>query len=175
MFFDTNTSFLNGGFAISIIGYGLFSAFVSGPELLHRESVKADWPQECSRLIVSELRDKQPKQQAVPNIDLGGILDGVFGRGASSTFGDVIDPMQKAIDLSNEHSKQVERLNEERLRQKAQDAGSRCGCAVTMLSEHRLSLGLYAASGRLITPPMFKNLKSELVNQFQSSGCSKGG
>lgn len=173
---EGNLSWLNGGLAGSVIVYGLLSAFVTGPELVHREAeLKVNWPQRCVRLVVQDLQEKQARQEAIPQIDLGDLMGGLFGGGASSTFGDVIKPVQDVIDLSNQHARQVERMNEERLRRKAEAAGSRCACAVTMLTEHRVSLGLYAASGRLITPGLFKDLGSSLETSLHSQRCNQGG
>jgi len=173
---ETNPSWLSGGLAGSMVVYALFSAFVSGPELLHREAIlKVDWPQQCTRIVHQELQDKQPQQETMPQIDLGGLFDGMFGRGTSRTYDDVINPMQKIIDLSNVHENALAHANEERLRKKAEAAGSRCACAVTMLTEHRVSLGLYAASGRLVTPGVFKDLDSSLQTSLRSSRCSQGG
>lgn len=173
---ETNPSWLSGGLAGSMVVYALFSAFVSGPELVHREAeLKIGWPQQCMRLVHQELQDKQPPQETVPQIDLGGLMDGLFGRGASTAFEDVINPMQSVIDLSNEHTNRLARANEERLRKKAEAAGSRCACAVTMLTEHRVALGLYAASGRLVTPSLFKNLGDSLQTSLRSTRCSQRG
>jgi len=127
------------------------------------------------QIVHQELRDKQPRQETMPYIDLGGILNGVFGPGASSAYGDIINPVQKVIDLSNAHTDSLARANEERLRKKAEAAGSRCMCAITMLTEHRVSLGLYASSGRLVTSGLFRNLEDSLQTSLRSSRCSQGG
>ena len=174
MFGETNTSFLSGSTALSFIAYGLFSAFVSGPELLHREALKARWPEQCVELVHQELKDKQPSRDTMPQIDLGGLLDGVFGRGTSGAFGDVINLVQKVIDLSNEHTNSLARANQARLNRKIEAAGSRCNCAVSMLSEQRIPLGLYASSGRMITPSLFKNLSSSLHTSLRSMQCKQG-
>jgi len=176
MFGETSPSWLSGGLAGSMVVYALFSAFVSGPELLHREAMlKVGWPLQCMQIVHQELKDQQPRQESVPQIDLGGILDGVFGRGASTAYEVIINPVQKAIDLSNAHTDSLARANEERLRKKAEAAGSRCMCAITMLTDHRVSLGLYASSGRMITPGLFKNLEGSLRTSLRSQRCSQGG
>lgn len=176
MISETNPSWLSGGLAGSMVVYALFSAFVSGPELVHREAeLKIGWQQQCMRIVYRELQDKQPRQETMPQIDLGGLIDGLFGRGASTAYRDVIDPVQNVIDQSNEHTNRLARANEERLRKKAEAAGSRCACAVTMLTEHRVALGLYAASGRLVTPSLFKDLGGSLQTSLRSTRCSRGG
>lgn len=173
---ETTPSVVNGSTALSFIGYALLSAFVTGPELLHREAeLKLGWSQQCKQIVYEQLKDNQPRQETIPQINLGGLMDGLFGGGASTAFGDVIKPVQDVIDSSNQHARQIERMNEERLRRKAQASGSRCSCAVTMLTEHRVSLGLYAASGRLITPSIFRDLEASLRNTLRVQRCNQEG
>lgn len=171
---DTSSSILSGGLALSILAYGLFSAFVSGPEILTREAQKIGWQNQCERLVVAELRQSQPQPEFQPQVDYRGVMRGIFGRDADPLLR-LMEPLGQIADQAQEHARNVERMNEARLRQKAQAAGSRCGCAVTMLSEERVALGLYAGSGRLVTPPLFKNLNAELQASLRSARCGFAG
>lgn len=168
MSFDTQTSFMSGGLAMSIVGYGLFSAFVTGPEILLREADKIGWSKQCARLVRLEVQDNAPQSQQIPNIDVGRMMDGLFGNGGRQ----IIAPFEGMINQAQRQANRARDLNEERLRRKIEAAGSRCGCAVAVLSEQRISLGLYAASGRLITPTLFKNLNSELQTALRSARCA---
>ncbi|MEL7281864.1 MAG: hypothetical protein AAGK79_16010 [Pseudomonadota bacterium] len=170
MLFDQNTPLLGGGLALSVIAYGLFSAFVSGPEILAREAKKAQWPAQCQRMVIAELRSTQPTQSFQPNLDYRDVMRGVFGRDAGPLLR-MMEPLGQLADQAQAHRRKAQQMNEERLRQKAQAAGSRCGCAVAMLSEKRVPVGLYAASGRFIQPAMFKNLTSELKSALHSPRC----
>ena len=168
--FDTNSPWMSGGLALSVIGYGLFSAFISGPEILTREAHKADWNNQCRQEVVAELRHSQPQPNFQPQVDYRGMMRGLFGHQAGPMMR-MFEPLNQIADQAQQHARNIERMNEERLRQRAESAGSRCACAVTMLSENRISLGLYAGSGRLITPTIFKDLPSELNTALHSSRC----
>ncbi|MEM7069441.1 MAG: hypothetical protein AAF478_11215 [Pseudomonadota bacterium] len=171
---EGTASIFGSGVALSVVGYGLFSAFVTGPEILVREVARLDWENHCRERIITEFREEQGVTDHFPQIDIGGVLDGLFGTGTSNGFGEVINPIENIIELSNEHTRRLQRLNEKRLQEKARNAGSRCACAVTILSERRVSLGLYAGTGRLVTPVLFKSLESELLTTLHSSQCGKG-
>jgi hypothetical protein len=174
MFGETNTSFLNGGTALSFVAYGLFSAFITGPEILHRESIKQGWPQKCNQIVIAELKQKQSEEQFVPQINYRDMARGWFGKDADPLL-ELIAPLGQMMDQANAQKERVKRLNEERLQQKVNAAGSRCACAVTMLSEHCVSLGLYAGTGRLVTPSLFRDLGSSLHTSLQSSHCDQRG
>lgn len=173
MSIDGNASWMNGGLAVSIVGYGLFSAFISGPEILHRESLKQGWPEHCKQIVVAELEQSQPQEEFVPQIDYRDMARGWFGRDAEPLL-ELMQSLGEMMDQANAQKERVKRLNEERLQKKAQAAGSRCHCAVVMLEEQHVSLGLYAGSGRLVTPNLFKNLNSELKTALHSQRCSQG-
>jgi len=83
-----------------------------------------------------------------------------------------MEPLGQAMDQANAQADRLRRKNEERLRQKAQAAGSACNCAISMLGEKRIALGLFAGTGRLLTPPMFQNLNVELKTTLHSPQCS---
>lgn len=170
MLFDQNSTLLGGGIALSAIGYGLFSSFISGPEILVREAHNMQWPVQCQRIVMAELLESQPQQSFQPTVDYRTVVRGIFGQDANP-FLQMLEPLGQIADQAQANARKVKRLNEERLRQKAEASGSRCGCAVSMLSERRVSLGIYAASGRFITPPLFKNLSSELKTALQAQRC----
>jgi len=172
MMLDNGSSWLSGGLAVSVVGYGLLSAFVIGPSVvLPREAEKLNWAEQCQRIVVSELRQSQPQEEFVPQIDYRGMARGWLGRDADPLL-QLMQPFTLMIDQANEHKNHVKRLNEERLRQKAEAAGSRCDCAVSMLGEQRIAIGLYTGTGRLVTPPLFKNLASELQTSLRSQRCA---
>ena len=171
---DPTPSWLSGGLAASVIGYGLFCAFVAGPAIiLPREAEKLNWPKQCKRIVIAELQQSQPQERFTPQIDYRDVARSWFGRDAEPLL-HLMQPFGEVLDQANAEKQRLQRLNEKRLRQKAQAAGSRCDCAVTMLSERRVALGLYTGTGRLITPPLFKNLHSELQTALRSPRCSAG-
>lgn len=171
--FDANSAWLGGGSMLALVIYFLFSAFISGPEILARESkMKADWPNQCMAMVVAELEVSRPQPDIVPQIDYRAVARQWLGRDADPLL-QLMAPLGQAMDQANAQAERAKRLNEERLQRKVEAAGSRCGCAVSMLSEEqRISLGLYAGSGRLVTPPIFKNLNDSLVTALNGPRCS---
>lgn len=103
-------------------------------------------------------------------IDNRDVMRGLFGRDATP-FLRMMEPLGQAIDQVEAQRRRAHEMNQERLRQKVQAAGSRCSCAVAMLSERRVPLGIYAASGRFIQPNLFKNLNAELKTALHSLRC----
>ena len=173
MFSESQSSLLNSGSALAFVAYGLISAFIFGPEIVERESQKLGWPQICKRIVVAELQQSMPEPETIPNLDYRDLTRSWLGRDADPLLR-LMQPMTDMIDQAREQKERARQWNEERLRQKAEAAGSRCNCAVSMLTENRVDLALYAGSGRLVTPPMFKNLKSELETALRNPRCSGG-
>ena len=171
MIFDGNNSMLNGGFALTLIVYALFSAFISGPEILARESHKVNWQNQCISIVQAELKSSQSEPEYVPQLDYRSMARGWFGQDAEPLL-KLMEPLGQAMDQAQAQADRVKRLNDERLRLKVQAAGSACNCAISILSEKRIALGLYAATGRLVTPPLFKNLSSELKTALNAHQCA---
>lgn len=168
---DGNNALLGSSSTIALIGYALFSAFITGPEITFRESMKQGWPEYCERIVQLEVHESAPQSDILPSFDLGKILDDVLGSNRSDPYRKILSPIEKMVDQAIEQKERANRFNEERLRQKVQAAGSRCNCAIVMLTEKRISIGLYASSGRLIIPPLFKDLMSELKIALHSPRC----
>jgi len=173
MSFDGNNTWLNGGLALSVISYGLFSALISGPELLRRTALNEGGPQQCTAIVQAELHASQPEPEFTPQIDYRSMARGWLGRDAEPLL-KLMEPLGQVMDQANAQAQRIKRKNEERLRQKAQSAGSACNCAISMLGEKRIALGLFAGTGRLVTPPMFQNLDAELKTALHSPQCSIG-
>lgn len=172
MTIENNTSWLGGGLAASVVCYALLNAFIIGPSVvLPREAEKLNWSEQCKRMVIAELRQSQPQEEFVPQIDYRDMTRGWFGRDAEPLL-QWMQPLGQIMDQANAQKERANRLNEERLQRKAQAARSRCDCAVTMLGERRIAIGLYSGTGRLVTPPMFKNLASELQTSLRSTRCA---
>lgn len=171
MFGDTDKSWFSGGLAGSLVVYALFSAFVSGPELLRRTALKENWQSQCIKTIRAELKAKQPEPEFFPQIDYRSLSRSWFGPDAEALL-QLMEPLGQVMDQVNTQAERAKRINKEQLLQKAQAAGSACNCAVSMLGEKRIALGIYAGTGRLVTPPLFQNLNSELRTALFSTQCS---
>jgi len=172
MFGENNTSWLSGGLAGSLVVYGLLSAFVTGPSvILPREAEKLGWSEQCKTIVIAELRQSQPHEEFVPQVDYRDMAKGWLGRDAEPLL-QLLEPLGQVMDQANAQKERVRRLNEARLQRKAQAAGSRCDCAVSMVGEQRIAIGLYTGTGRLVTPPLFQNLASELQTALRSPRCA---
>lgn len=172
MFGETNTSWLSGSLAGSMVVYGLLSAFVIGPSvILPREAEKLEWSGQCKQIVVADLKQVEPQEEYIPNVDYRDMARGWLGRDAEPLL-QLMQPLGQMMDQANAQKQRAKRLNEERLQRKAEAAGSRCDCAVAMVGEQRIAIGLYTASGRLVTPPLFQSLSSELQTALRSPRCS---
>jgi len=170
MSFDTNAPWMGGGLALAVAGYALFSAFITGPELLIREANKAGWQNQCQRIVVTELKQSKPVEEFTPDLDYRDVMRGLFGRDADP-FLQMMQPLGDIADKAQAHKRNLKRQQEARLQARAKAAGSSCACAVTAITERRVALGLYAGSGRMITPPLFKDLDAELKTSLRSPRC----
>lgn len=172
MTIEHSSSWLSGGLAASVVCYALLNAFVIGPSVvLPREVEKLNWFERCKQIVIAELHQSQPQEEFVPQIDYRDMARGWFWRDAEPLL-QLMQPLGQIMDQANAQKERANRLNEERLQRKVQAAGSRCDCAVTMLGEQRIALGLYSGTGRLVTPPLFKNLASELQTSLRSTRCA---
>lgn len=154
----------------AIILYALFSAFISGPIILEREVIKSGWHKQCQSIVKAEVIQSHPEPELVPRIDCKTIF-GVFGQG-SSGFCELVGPLDVILKQKYEALERAKVLNEQRFQAKLQAASSRCRCPVSLLSERRVDVGLYASSARIIKPPLFKNLNSELMTALRSPHCA---
>jgi len=171
MFFDPQSSLIGGSLAGSVIVYGLLSAFATGPEILHRESEKIGWRQSCERIVKAELAENAPAPAFVPKVDPSAALDKLFGPRWNNPLRDMLAPVEDIAGQALAYADQLQTMNRMKLKRQSEVVGSRCSCAVIMLGEERLSLALYAGTGRLITPSVFKNLESELHASLRSPKC----
>lgn len=161
---------IGSGIAGTVVVYGLFSAFISGPVILERETQKSGWHNQCHAIVETQIRQSQPTPKSVPRFKFESLFGG--NDEASEVFGKLFAPLDDVLDQQYETLDRAKAFNEQRLQTKAREAGSRCNCAATMLSENRIALGLYAGSGRIVTPPLFKNLNAELKTALNSPRCA---
>ena len=169
MLMDGNTPLFGGSTILTLIAYGLFSAFVTGPVILERTIIKSSWPQECERLVLAELQASQPAPKNVPRFQCHDFFGG--SNSQSHAFCNLMKPVEGLLEHAYSEAKALRQFHQQRLNTKAKASKNRCSCAATTLSEKRLALGLYAGTGRLVTPSLFKNLISELKTALHSKRC----
>jgi len=149
------------------------SAFVTGPEIARREIARSDWTATCESDLRADLEATRAPRQIIPR-----------GTDCSSTVGLFYPELREiCYRLGNPDpaapAREAERLareaEEARIRRAASRTGSRCECAETVyIEQERVSLALYAASGRLITPSSVENRQAALSRALNAPACNFG-
>lgn len=149
------------------------SAFVTGPEIARREIARSDWGAICEADLQADLEATRAPRQVIPR-----------GTDCSSTIGMFYPELRElcyAIGnpdpaaVAREAERRAREAEEARIRRLAERSGSRCACAETMyIEEERISLALYAASGRLITPSAVENRHAALSRTLNAPSCNFG-
>jgi len=149
------------------------SAFVTGPEIARREIARSNWGATCQAELQVDLEATRAPRQVIPR-----------GTDCSSTLGMFYPELRELCHaIGNPDpaaaARDTERLareaEEARIRRLAERSGSRCACAETIyIEEERISLALYAASGRLITPSAVENRYAALSRTLNAPACTFG-
>lgn len=149
------------------------SAFVFGPEIARREIAHSDWGANCETELRADLEATRAPRQVIPN-----------GTDCSSTLGMFFPELRDiCYQLGNPDpaaaaraaERRAREAEEARIRRMAARSGSRCACAETVyIEEERVSLALYAASGRLITPSSVENRQAALSRALNAPACNFG-
>jgi hypothetical protein len=156
------------GAAIAVV-----SAFVTGPEIAHREIARSSWGAVCEADLQADLEATRAPRQVIPS-----------GTDCSSTLGMFFPELRElCYQLGNPDpaaaaraaERRAREAEETRIRRMAARSGSRCACAETVyIEEERVSLALYAASGRLITPSSVENRQAALSRALNAPACNFG-
>ncbi|MEO0384163.1 MAG: hypothetical protein AAF234_11495 [Pseudomonadota bacterium] len=180
------SGFALGGVGLALLGYGLFSAFVSGPELGQRTIDAMNWSENCETAIArqAEPEPRAPAAISRGSVDVCRIAFSLYGQrgeqycdmhGATINGGvdDLLDTAGSLVDIVEAPARAARQAL---AAQAAADAPNRCACAATqVLSDERLSFALYAGSARLITPPAIDTLQSQLRVALSSPYCAMEG
>ena len=156
--------------AVAIAGV---SAFVTGPEIATREIARSNWGELCEAGLQADLEATRAPRQVIPN-----------GTDCSSTLGMFYPELRElCYALGNpdpaaparEAERRAREAEEARIQRLASRSGSRCSCAESLyIEEERISLALYAASGRLITPSAVENRQAGLSRALNAPACNFG-
>ncbi|MCF6277218.1 MAG: hypothetical protein L3J16_00495 [Anaerolineales bacterium] len=172
MSIDASTLPISPIFVIAAVGYAAVSALITGPEIATREITNSDWQTICQSELITELETTRRADRIIPQVpDVGGMICAVYPE-LSDLCAMIPDP-NAGVRAAEERLRAVEA---ERLRQAAMGTGDQCSCAQAVyVEDQRLSLALYAASGRLITPPSVKNRAESLSRPLHSPACQREG
>jgi len=156
--------------AAAVVGV---SAFITGPEIARREIAISNWSAICEADLHADLEAARAPRQVIPR-----------GTDCRSTLGMFYPELGQLCDAlgnpdpaaaARDAERRAREAEEARIRRAASRAGSRCECAETVyIEEERLSLALYAASGRLITPSSVENRQAVLSRALNAPACNFG-
>jgi hypothetical protein len=169
---DASTLPISGTFILAALGYAAVSALVTGPGIAKREIENSPWQSACRAEIVADIEATRRPNQVVPQApDLGRAL---------CTFYPELNELCYMIPDLNAPAREAERRAREaedaRIRRATAETDDICSCATSVyIEEERLSLALYAGSGRLITPESVENRQGALSRALRNPACRREG
>lgn len=168
---------VSGGVALPALVYAAVSLFVTGPLIGERMIAKSGWEAQCRdglvRAMEAERRAATPALSDLDCWSLFGSLFGAEGQRFCDRYGDFRLPF---IDQFEAQKRRAEKLARQALERAADEAGSRCSCAIAKtLDEERVSLAIAAGSLRLVVPRGAADLKVGLQSALGSEQCRMKG
>ncbi|WP_297339522.1 hypothetical protein [Pseudophaeobacter sp.] len=154
---------------VAAVGYAAASAVITGPEIAAREIYRSGWQETCQADLVADLQATRRAERVIPQVpDVGGMLCSVYPE--LSDLCDMIPDLNTGVWAEEEQLREVE---EARLRQAASGTADQCRCATLVyIEQDRVSLALYAASARLITPAAVSGRDAALTRALHSPACA---
>lgn len=172
MSIDASTLPISPFLLIAAAGYASLSILFTGPEIASREIARSDWQSLCEAGLQADIQATRRPERVLPQVpDVGGMLCGAFPE-LSDLCRMIPDPNAAA----REAERRLREAEDARIQRAASGAATMCSCAEQVYTEdQRLSLALYAASGRLLTPPSVENREVALFRALRSPTCQRGG
>lgn len=172
MSFDLSTLPFSPLLIIVGLGYAAVSATATGPEIVRRELEKSGWRATCQSEIQADIQATRRPDQLIPRVpDIGGMICSAYPE-----LGNLcqIIPDPNAAALAAEA--QARELENARIARATSGAGAACSCAEQLfIEEQRLSVALYAASGRFLSPPVVISRDTSLTRALNSLQCKREG
>ena len=161
------------GVMLVAIGWAVVSLYATGPGIAARSIEKSGWKTQCERCVIEQAKEThQDTQDPVGNLNCRSmsLLFGELGAAFCKSGGDQL--IDAALAEKRAAYRAAKRKQETLIRDAAENAGTRCQCAVsTTIEKHRIPFGIYAGSLRLVTPVPVANLKAELGSALRSPPC----
>ncbi len=172
MSIDASTIPFSPIFVVAAAGYAAAMALVVGPEIATREISRSGWHETCEVTLVANIETTRRPDRNIPQVpDVGGLLCSFYPE-LSDLCAIIPDP--NAAARATEERMRAAEAN--RLRQAASNTDDQCSCAEAVyIEDQKLSLALYAASGRLITPRAVSDRDAALSRALHSPACDMGG
>ena len=154
------------------VGYASLSALVTGPEIIGRENMKSGWHALCQSGLIAEINAAARPDRPVQHVpDVGALLCGAYPE-----LGQLCQLIPDPIAVAREAERELQEAEAKRIERAASGTADSCSCAEQVfVEEQRLSIALYAASGRLITPPAVAARDAGLSRALRSSNCAREG
>lgn len=137
------------------LGYAVFSSEVSGPLMIDRELKKSGWHTSCQSALEADIRNwRGPGPLEMPRLDCEstfGTIYGDQGKAFCDNVGNFKIPIP-GLDAIRDQQDRAREAEQRRIQRAASNAPSACICAQDVfVSSERISVALYAASGRFGT------------------------
>jgi hypothetical protein len=154
------------------VALGSLSALVTGPAIISRENEKSGWHALCQSKLITEIAAAARPDQLIPQVpDVGGILCDAYPE-----LGQLCQLIPDPNAVAREAELELREMEEQRIQRAASGTADSCSCAEQVfVEEQRLSIAIYAASGRLITPPSVAERDAGLSRALRSSSCALEG
>ena len=173
--FDLNSLPISGGVVVAGLVWAGVSGFVLGPVVADRTIEKTGWQRTCVRDLRATVAKRMPQEHVQPELSceaVAGTVPGPLGALAldfcRNGGGELLDMLPP--DPSARLREEARRRELARLARIAEQAPSRCSCAVSIVASERVTWGLYAGSARLVGGP--HDLTSELDRALQAPRCA---
>ena len=168
---DTSTLPINPVLLIAAAGYAAASALITGPEIIERELVRSGWQESCKASLTANIEATRRPDQVIPQVpDVGGMLCSVYPE-----LRELCDLIPDPNIAAQETERRAREAAHARVEQAASQTASACSCAEAVyVDSERLSIALYAASGRWITPNSVENREIALTRALNSPACAFG-
>lgn len=170
MSIDASTLPVSPVFVIAVLGYAAIAALLTGPTIASRELARSGWHEDCQANLVAEIAANSRPERIIPQVpDVGGLLCRVYPE-----LGDLCGLIPDPNATARETETRLRAAEQDRLRQAASGTANQCTCAEQVyIEDQRVSLALYAASGRLVTPIAVSGREAALSRAVKSPVCAR--
>ncbi len=173
--FDTSNMPISGGIILAAAFYAGISFFGTGQVIAKRTIENSDWGATCQSALRVEISTRREPVTIIPRTDCNSLLGGFLPElGALCNKYGNPDLSGGTTNMLREKERQRRESEDRRIALAASQTGSKCDCAVSVVSQNRLDWAILAGSARLISPASTtQNLNSELTRALYSPHCAQ--
>lgn len=154
------------------LSYAGVSAMATGPEIIRRELEQFGWHKECQSEIQADIQATRRPDQLIPQVpDIGEMICSAYPE-----LGNLCHMIPDPNSAARAAEARARELENARIARATSGASDACSCAEQLfIEEQRLSVALYAASGRFFSPPVVINRDTGLTRALNSPQCKREG